>query len=180
MTRHLIAIALLAAAGAADAACSALLDREFRPLAGKEPVNLCSQFEGKVLLVVNTASKCGYTPQYEGLEKLHADLSGKGFAVVGFPSNDFMGQEPGTEEEIREFCTNTYGVEFPMFQKVSVKGKDADPLFVELAKSTGQEPGWNFHKYLIGKDGQVIQSYPSKVKPDSEELLGAIEAALGR
>jgi glutathione peroxidase len=180
MTRHLIALALLAAAGAADAACSALLDREFRPLAGKEPVNLCSQFEGKVLLVVNTASKCGYTPQYEGLEKLHADLSGKGFAVVGFPSNDFMGQEPGTEEEIREFCTNTYGVEFPMFQKVSVKGKDADPLFVELAKSTGQEPGWNFHKYLIGKDGQVIQSYPSKVKPDSEELLGAIEAALGR
>lgn len=180
MNRHLIAIALLATAGAADAACSALLDREFRPLAGKEPVNLCAQFEGKVLLVVNTASKCGYTPQYEGLEKLHAELSGKGFAVVGFPSNDFMGQEPGTEEEIRDFCTNTYGVQFPMFQKVSVKGEGADPLFVELAKATGEEPGWNFHKYLIGKDGQVIDSYPSKVKPDSEELRGAIEAALGR
>jgi glutathione peroxidase len=180
MKRPLIALALLTAVGAADAACSALLDREFRPLAAKEPVNLCALFEGKVLLVVNTASKCGYTPQYEGLEKLHRELSDQGFAVLGFPSNDFMGQEPGSEEEIREFCTNTYGVQFPMFQKVSVKGKDADPLFVELAKATGQEPGWNFHKYLIGKDGEVIQSFPSRVKPDSEELRKAIEAALAR
>jgi glutathione peroxidase len=180
MKRPLIALALLTAVGAADAACSALLDREFRPLAAKEPVNLCALFEGKVLLVVNTASKCGYTPQYEGLEKLHRELSDQGFAVLGFPSNDFMGQEPGSEEEIREFCTNTYGVQFPMFQKVSVRGKDADPLFVELAKATGQEPGWNFHKYLIGKDGEVIQSFPSRVKPDSEELRKAIEAALAR
>jgi glutathione peroxidase len=180
MKRPLIALALLTAVGAADAACSALLDREIRPLAAKEPVNLCALFEGKVLLVVNTASKCGYTPQYEGLEKLHRELADQGFAVLGFPSNDFMGQEPGSEEEIREFCTNTYGVQFPMFQKVSVKGKDADPLFVELAKATGQEPGWNFHKYLIGKDGEVIQSFPSRVKPDSEELRKAIEAALAR
>ncbi len=180
MTRHLIALALLAAAGAADAACSALLDREFRPLAGKEPVNLCTQFEGKVLLVVNTASKCGYTPQYEGLEKLHAELSGKGFAVVGFPSNDFMGQEPGTEEEIREFCTLTYGVEFPMFEKVSVKGEAADPFYRELAASGGGAPGWNFHKYLIGKDGKVLQGFGSKVKPDAAELRAAIEAALAQ
>lgn len=178
MIRLLTAIALLIAAHGAHAACSPLLDRSFRPLAGEAPVNLCQQFEGKVLLVVNTASKCGFTPQYEGLEKLHAELEGRGFAVVGFPSNDFMGQEPGTEQEIREFCTLTYGVKFPMFQKLAVKGEAADPFYQELAKQGGEEPGWNFHKYLISKDGKVLKSFGSRVKPDAPELRAAIEEAL--
>lgn len=176
--RILLGVALLACSSAGMAACPALLDRNFRPLADKEPVNLCQRFEGKVLLVVNTASKCGFTPQYEGLEKLHAELADKGFSVVGFPSNDFMGQEPGSEEEIREFCTLTYGVKFPMFEKVSVKGDAAHPFYRELAAKGGGEPGWNFHKYLIGKDGEVIQGFGSKVKPDAPELRAAIEAAI--
>jgi glutathione peroxidase len=176
--RILFGVSLLVCSGAVTAACSTLLDRSFRPLADKEPVNLCERFEGKVLLVVNTASKCGFTPQYDGLEKLHSEYADKGFSVVGFPSNDFMGQEPGSEEEIREFCTLTYGVKFPMFQKVSVKGKDADPFYRELAARGGGEPGWNFHKYLIGKNGEVLQGFGSRVKPDSEELRAAIDAAL--
>jgi glutathione peroxidase len=176
--RLTFAVVLCYASLSASAACTPLLDREFRPLAGKEPVNLCGQFEGKVLLVVNTASKCGFTPQYDGLEALHAELSDQGFAVLGFPSNDFAGQEPGTEKEILEFCTLTYGVKFPMFAKTVVKGEGADPFYKQLAADGGGEPGWNFHKYLIGKDGKVIQGFPSKVKPDSPELRAAIEAAL--
>lgn len=173
-----LAVVLLSYGLTASADCSALLDRSFRPLAGKEPVNLCSEFAGKVLLVVNTASKCGYTPQYDGLEALHAELSDQGFAVLGFPSNDFAGQEPGSEEQIRDFCTLTYGVKFPMFEKVTVKGENADPFYRQLAADGGGEPGWNFHKYLIGKDGKVISGFPSKVAPDAPELRAAIEAAL--
>jgi glutathione peroxidase len=178
LLRISLAVTLLFASMAASAECSTLLDRSYRPLAGKTPVNLCSEFQGKVLLIVNTASKCGFTPQYDGLEKLHAELSGRGFAVLGFPSNDFAGQEPGTEAEIRDFCTLTYGVKFPMFEKTAVKGDNADPLYKELAAEGGGEPGWNFHKYLIGKDGKVLQSFGSKVKPDAPELRAAIEAAL--
>lgn len=178
MIRIVVAAAMLAATSYAHAACSPLLDRGFRPLAGDTPVNLCQQFEGKVLLVVNTASKCGFTPQYDGLEKLHAELADQGFAVVGFPSNDFMGQEPGSEKEIREFCTLTYGVKFPMFQKVSVKGDDADPFYQELTAAAGEAPGWNFHKYLISKDGKVLKSFGSRVKPDAPELRAAIDEAL--
>lgn len=160
-------------------ACSELLDREFRPLAGKEPVNLCTQFEGKVLLVVNTASKCGFTPQYEALEALNQKYAPKGFAVVGFPSNDFMGQEPGTEAEIKEFCALTYGVKFPMFEKVHVKGDDANPFYVELAKQAGGEsPGWNFHKYLLDRNGAVVKSYGSRTKPDDAALVAEIEKLL--
>ena len=176
--RLLLAAVLLTASQSAFAACSSLLDRSFRPLANTTPVNLCQQFEGKVLLVVNTASKCGFTPQYEGLEKLHAELAAQGFAVVGFPSNDFMSQEPGDEKQIREFCTLTYGVKFPMFEKVSVKGEVADPFYKELAAQGGGEPGWNFHKYLIGKDGRVIRAFGSRTKPEAPELRAAIEAAL--
>lgn len=172
--------AVLATPVAADAAaCGVLGDANFRPLAGKEPVNLCARFGGDVLLVVNTASKCGFTPQYEGLEALHQRFGDKGFAVVGFPSNDFMGQEPGTEEQIREFCTLTFGVQFPMFEKVTVKGDDAVPFFRALAAGAGGTfPKWNFHKYLIGRDGQVIADFGSRVKPDAPELIAAIEQAI--
>lgn len=176
VTRLILAAALLLPLGAE--ACSELLEASFRPLAGKEAVTLCSQFEGKVLLVVNTASKCGFTPQYEGLEALHERLKGRGFSVVGFPSNDFMGQEPGSEAEIQEFCKLTYGVKFPMFEKVQVKGDKATPLYQQLAKQTGEEPGWNFHKYLIDRNGKVIASFGSRTRPDDKKMLGEIEKLL--
>lgn len=172
------ALAIAIASNVAMGSCSDLLDRSFRPLADKSPVNLCDQYAGKVLLVVNTASKCGYTPQYEGLEKLHAELSPKGFSVVGFPSNDFSGQEPGTEDQIREFCTLTYGVKFPMYQKLVVTGPEADPLYRQLASDGGGEPGWNFHKYLISREGKVLQAFPAKIAPDDPELRAAIDKAL--
>lgn len=155
-----------------------LLDRDFRRLAGKETVNLQSAYGGQVLLVVNTASKCGFTPQYEGLEAMHAKYQDRGFAVLGFPSNDFMGQEPGSEEEIQEFCTLTYGVKFPMFEKVQVRGSEATPLYRGLAEATGEQPGWNFHKYLVGRDGKVIASFGSRTKPDDAALVEAVEKAL--
>ena len=155
-----------------------LLDKTYRPLAGKEPVNLNQTYAGQVLLVVNTASKCGFTPQYEGLEALQKQYAAQGFTVLGFPSNDFMGQEPGSEAEIKEFCTLTYGVKFPMFEKVHVKGPEATPLYRELAAKTGVAPGWNFHKYLIGRNGQVVANFSSKVKPDDADLVAAIEREL--
>ena len=164
----------------AQAACSELLDVEYRRLAGKQTERLCEAYRGQVLLIVNTASKCGFTPQYEGLEALHAQLSEQGFAVLGFPSNDFMGQEPGSEEQIAEFCTLTYGVEFPMFEKVTVKGDDATPLYRALAKTTGEEPGWNFHKYLVDRNGQVVASFGSRTKPDDPKLRAQIEELLAK
>lgn len=163
-----------------DTAATGVLDHDFRPLAGKEAVNLRRAYGGRVLLLVNTASKCGFTPQYEGLEALHARLEPRGFAVLGFPSNDFMGQEPGTEEEIRDFCTLTYGVKFPMFEKVVVKGDAATPLYRELAAATGVEPGWNFHKYLVDREGRVVASFGSRTKPDDPALLAAIEKLLAQ
>ncbi len=155
-----------------------LLDRDFRRLAGKETVNLQADYGGQVLLVVNTASKCGFTPQYEGLEAMHAKYKDRGFAVLGFPSNDFMGQEPGSEEQIQEFCTLTYGVKFPMFEKVQVRGAKATPFYAELARATGEAPGWNFHKYLIDRDGKVVASFGSRTKPEDPALLAAIEKLL--
>ena len=134
---------------------SPLLDQDFRQLASKDEINLCEAYEGKVLLVVNTASKCGNTPQYDGLEKLYEEYGDQGLVVLGFPSNDFMGQEPGTEEQIEEFCRLTYGVEFPMFEKTPVTKGAAHPFFAALADSAGTYPTWNFHKYLIGRDGEV-------------------------
>ncbi len=171
----LLALGLLvgASAQAAD-----LLDVSYRPLAGKGEVNLAKQYGGKVLLVVNTASKCGFTPQYEGLEALQRKYAARGFSVLGFPSNDFKGQEPGDETQIQEFCTLTYGVKFPMFQKVVVTGPEATPLYRSLATATGVSPGWNFHKYLVGRDGRVVAQFPSKVTPDDPKLVAAIEREL--
>lgn len=172
---------LLLAAGvllAAPAFAADLLDVSYRPLAGKEPVNLEQRYHGQVLLVVNTASKCGFTPQYEGLEKLNQDLKNRGFAVLGFPSNDFKGQDPGSEQEIQEFCTLTYGVKFPMFEKVHVLGAQATPLYQRLTAASGVAPAWNFHKYLIGRDGRFIAQFPSRVTPDDPQLKAAIERAL--
>ncbi|MBD8524546.1 glutathione peroxidase [Pseudomarimonas arenosa] len=173
--RWIGAFFLVMLSAAATAACPALLDHEYRPLAGKQPINLCQAYVGKVLLVVNTASKCGYTPQYEGLEALHDRLQSKGFAVLGFPSNDFMGQEPGSEEDIKEFCTLTYGVKFPMFEKVSVRGRDATPIYQQLTEATGDAPGWNFHKYLIDRHGKVVASFGSRTTPEDEKLVAEIE-----
>ena len=178
MSKILFALCLLVASTAAEA-CSDLLNTEFRPLAGKETVDLCKTYGGKVLLIVNTASKCGFTPQYDALEKVYADYKDQGFAVLGFPSNDFMGQEPGTEAEIKEFCTLTYGVKFPMFEKVHVKAKNANPFYAKLAAaSEGRYPSWNFYKYLIDRNGKVVADFPSKVKPDDKALVAKIEALL--
>lgn len=177
--KRLFFLAILAAAGTVGSACAgSLLDRDYRPLAGKEKVNLNKTYGGKVLLVVNTASKCGYTPQYDGLEKLQQQYASQGFSVLGFPSNDFKGQEPGSEKQIQEFCTLTYGVKFPMFEKVHVIGDEATPLYKQLTQSTGVAPGWNFHKYLIARDGRVVAQFPSKVTPDDPALRSAIEREL--
>ena len=155
-----------------------LLDRSYRPLAGKAPLNLQQVHGGKVLLVVNTASKCGFTPQFEALEALHAKYSGQGFAVLGFPSGDFKAQEFDDEKQIAEFCKLTYGVKFPMFEKVHVVGDDATPLYKDLAAVSGQAPKWNFHKYLLGRDGRLIASWGSKTTPDDKQIVEAIERAL--
>lgn len=165
------------AAAARPASCPAILHRSFKRLQDEASQDLC-QYAGKVVLVVNTASYCGYTKQYEGLEALHARYADKGLVVLGFPSNDFGKQEPGSNKEIAEFCYNTYGVKFPMFAKTAVTGSAPNPLYADLIKATGKAPGWNFHKYLIGRDGKVIENFPSKVTPQDKALVGAIEKAL--
>jgi len=143
-----------------------------------KPADLAS-YSGKVTLIVNVASECGYTPQYAGLQKLHAEFEGRGFAVLGFPSNEFGGQEPGGPEQIAQFCSSKYGVQFPMFSKIETKaGAKQSPVYAALNGATGKLPNWNFCKYLVGKDGQPIAFYPSKVAPDSPELRAAIESAL--
>ncbi len=136
-----------------------------------------STYKGKVALVVNTASECGYTPQYAGLQKLYEELSPKGFVVLGFPSNDFGGQEPGSSKEIATFCSTKFKVTFPLFEKVVTKGPSPSPVYAFLAKGFGR-PEWNFHKYVVGKDGLVKKAFPSKVTPESDELRKAIDEAL--
>ena len=170
-----IAIAT-AAATLAGQQPSSFYDLQTRTLQG-QPADLAA-YKGKETLVVNTASECGYTPQYEGLEKLHRELSPRGFAVLGFPSNDFGGQEPGSAQEIAEFCRKNYGVTFPMFAKLSTQpGPDQSPIYRYLGAS-GNLPRWNFSKYVIGKDGRVIAFFPSAVTPESAELRSAIAKAL--
>jgi len=163
-------------AAAPGASVTSFYDFKIKTLEGK-PADL-GMYKGKVSLVVNVASKCGYTPQYEGLEKLQKEKGGKDFNVLGFPSNDFGGQEPGTAEEIVTFCKLTYGVTFPMFEKVVTKaGPEQSPVYSFLGAS-GNLPAWNFSKYVVGKDGKIVAFFPSKVTPESPELLAAIDKAL--
>lgn len=156
--------------------CSALLSQKVANIVG-ETQDLC-EHAGKVVLVVNTASFCGYTPQYKGLQALHEKYKGKGLVILGFPSNDFGKQEPGSNKEIAEFCDRTYAVKFEMFGKTSV-APGASPLFDGLAQATGDRPSWNFHKYLVGRDGRTVASFPSKVEPESPEFVAKVEQLLG-
>jgi glutathione peroxidase len=174
-----LAATLLAPRGtwAQTNACPALLNHRFNRLQDDAPQSLC-QYAGRVLLVVNTASRCGYTPQYEGLEKLHARFASRGLVVLGFPANNFGAQEPGSNEQIAAFCFNTFGVRFPMFAKSDVIGPQANPLHRELARLTGQAPRWNFHKYLIDRRASTVLSFASDVAPESPTLTAAVERAL--
>ena len=160
----------------APAACPSLLKHSFNRLQDEKPQALC-QYSGKVLLVVNTASYCGFTGQFEGLEALNAKYAGRGLVVLGFPSSDFK-QEDADAKKTAEVCFNTYGVKFPMFTDTRVKGDGAHPLFAELARATGSQPSWNFNKYLVGRDGKPIAHFGSMTGPDSRKMVSAIESAL--
>lgn len=160
--------------------CPELLDFSVRKLNQQESVNLCEAYGGDVLLVVNTASKCAFTGQYEGLEALHERYQNQGFSVLGFPSGDFGGQEFRDEQGIADFCRTTYGVGFPMFEKSHVKGSAASPFWKQLVSASGTSPKWNFYKYLIGRDGRVINSYASFTGPDSKTIIADIEEALAQ
>jgi glutathione peroxidase len=165
------------ATAAESAPCPALLDHTFNRLQTGEAQSLC-QYRGKVLLVVNTASLCGYTYQYEGLEKLYRKYKDRGLVVLGFPSNEFGGQEPGTNKQVAEFCRTTYGIEFPMYEKTTVSKLAANPLYAQLIAQSGAAPKWNFHKYLVDRNGRRIQSFGSDVEPDGRELALEVERLL--
>lgn len=154
-------------------ACPSLLDRKVETIDERQQ-SLC-EYQGKVILVVNTASQCGYTPQYEGLEALQRKYRARGFTVLGFPSNDFGGQEPGSNKEIASFCVNQYAVDFPVFGKSALK---RNGFFAELQKMSGQAPKWNFHKYLVDRSGQRVESFATQVEPDDPKLVAAIEKLL--
>jgi glutathione peroxidase len=173
----LLLIALTWSAWAAAGECPALLRHSFPSLQTGEPQNLC-QYQGKVILVVNTASYCGYTDQYGGLESLYRQYKDQGLVVLGFPSNDFGGQEPGNSKQIAKFCRLTYSVEFPMFEKSAVAGKLRNPFYAELQRRTGQAPRWNFHKYLIDRSGKQVMSFESAVPPEDKRLLESVRELL--
>jgi len=154
-------------------ACPSLLDRSYDSIFEK-PQSLC-EYQGKVLLVVNVASECGYTPQYDGLEALYRKYKARGLVVLGFPMNDFGAQEPGSNKDISAFCVNQYAIDFPMFSKTDLK---TNAFYAELGKATGQAPKWNFHKYLVDRSGRKVQSFPSAVEPEDPKLLTAIEKLL--
>ena len=164
-------------AGAATGACTGLLSHALRPLAGSETHPLCDRFADQVLLFVNTASKCGFTPQFDDLDTLHDRYRARGFSVLGFPSDDFR-QELASEAEVAAFCELNYGVDFPMFQKVTVRGAGAHPLYRALAEQAGGAPDWNFNKYLVARDGRVIARYGSVEQPLGPRLVADIEALL--
>lgn len=162
----------------ATASCPAILQHRFDRLQDEKPQDLC-QYAGQVVLVVNTASYCGFTQQYKGLEELYRRYRDRGLVVLGFPSNDFGQQEPGSNQQIAEFCENTFGVQFPMFAKSHVRGPQANALFRQLAERTGTTPKWNFYKYLISHDGRTVLAYNSLTAPDSGSLRRDIERLLG-
>ncbi|NBD19285.1 glutathione peroxidase [Aquabacterium fontiphilum] len=173
-----LALAQTDTAARAAVPCPPLLDRTVLRLQDEQPQSLC-QYAGQVILVVNTASRCGYTGQYAGLEALFTRHRARGFVVLGFPSNDFA-QEPGSAREIADFCANTFGVRFPMFSKTVVRGPQASPLYADLARLSGAPPRWNFHKYLIARDGRTVKAYASQVAPQDATLLRDIEQALAK
>lgn len=170
--------AVPALAQAAKADCPPLLQHTVERLQDEKPQSLC-QYSGKVLLVVNTASFCGFTPQYAGLEALHARYKDRGLVVLGFPSNDFS-QERGSNKDIADFCESTFGVKFPMFTKTSVAGKDAHPFFKRLAAEAGSSPRWNFYKYVVSRDGKVVSAYGSTTGPQDARLTKQIEQLLAK
>ena len=169
---------LLTAAAMTTTPCPTLLDQDVSTLLGDHE-SLC-QYAGKVVLVVNTASYCGYTPQYKGLQAIYEKYKARGFAVLGFPSNDFGQQEPGSAKEVADFCDNTYKVRFPMFAKTAVKQAGGSPFYDSLATATGQRPKWNFHKYLVSRDGTQVLSFPSDVEPESPAFLAKVEELLAK
>ena len=160
--------------------CSPLLDFNVRTLNNNKQVNLCDEYQGKVILVVNTASKCAYTSQYDSLEKLYKQYQERGLVVLGFPSNDFGNQEPGTEKQIKDFCSVTYGVKFPMFSKTRVTSRNAGPFYQKLAETSGTFPQWNFHKYLIDIEGKMVTNYQSAIDPLDPRVIDDIESELKR
>jgi len=159
-------------------ACALLEGIDVRMLASDERVNLCDTYHGKVLLIVNTASKCAYTPQYEGLEALYKKYNERGLVVLGFPSDDFGGQEPGAEGEIKRFCRLTYSVNFPMFEKTHARKDKAGALYQRLGEMSGEFPRWNFHKYLLDREGNLVGSYSSSTGPQSDRLVEKIQSLL--
>ena len=175
MKKLLLSALLFGVSHMANAACSELYNHQLTTLQGTK-INLCD-YQDKPILVVNTASKCGFTPQFEALESLYGKYQSKGLLVIGFPSNDFR-QEPGSDKQIGDFCKMTYAVKFPMMSKSSVSGVSANPFYKQLIAKTGQEPKWNFHKYVILPGGKNIYAFSSEVTPDSEEVLSKIRPAL--
>lgn len=179
MRRLILLLSLLAAPAYALDCAATDLNFDSKRLLGKSE-NLCQSYGGKVVLVVNVASHCGFTNQYEGLEALYKANKDKGLVILGFPSGQFMGQEFDDEQEIQKFCQANYGVSFPMFAKGKVKGDEAQPFYQRLIQKTGDAPSWNFNKYLIGRDGKVVSHFGSRTKPDDKDFVKAIEAELAK
>ena len=176
MKKTLISLVIFYLSGSLLANCPQVLDHEVRLLDSKETESLC-QYKNKVILDVNVASRCGYTPQYTGLQNLYKELKDEDFIILAFPSRDFMWQEFNDESDIKEFCSTEYGVTFPMFATSSVKGSKANNFYKELIKESGIEPGWNFHKYLIGRDG-TVSSFDTKIEPDNSEFVASVKSLL--
>lgn len=177
----IVLIAALLALTAATAWAESIYDIKLKDIDGKETT--LGAYKGKVLLIVNVASKCGYTKQYAGLEALYEKYRNQGFVVLGFPCNQFGGQEPGTNEQIKEFCSSKFNVTFPLFDKIEVNGSGRHPLYVQLAGPSSPFPGditWNFNKFLIGRDGTILKRFDSRVTPESKEMIQAVESALAR